>query len=52
MNRMNTVQKTVEHKTAIQSSAKTLHHETIFQFCDHFDFKVRCKLNISDEYEK
>lgn len=25
----------VEHEAAVQSSAEALHHETIFEFCDH-----------------
>jgi hypothetical protein len=25
----------VEHQATIEPSAKALHHETVFQFCDH-----------------
>jgi hypothetical protein len=32
--------KAVEHEAAVQPSAKPLHHETVFQFCDHFEFKL------------
>jgi len=27
----------VEHEATIESSAKALHHELIFQFCDHLN---------------
>ncbi len=36
----------IEHKTAIESSAKALHHEAISEFCDHGILKDRCKLII------
>jgi hypothetical protein len=27
--------KAIEHQAVVKSSAETLHHETVFQFCDH-----------------
>jgi hypothetical protein len=30
----------IEHEAAVEPSAKTLHHETIFQFCYHLYFKL------------